>query len=73
MFRTGKLLKSGVVVERREIKQSELTSECWTIQFQGLSACTSCEVKDTDECGGKRIRETLMNSKRKSVPLGREI
>ena len=37
------------------IQQSELTSDCWLIQIQGVEACTSCEVKDTDECGGKEI------------------
>lgn len=41
-------------------KSSELTSECWQIQFKGLHACQSCELLDTDECGGIRIRKQLL-------------
>ena len=36
----------------KEIEQSTLTSDCWLIQFKGLMACNTCELKDTDECGG---------------------
>ena len=46
----------------KSIKQSELTSECWLIQIWGLSACKTCEVKDTEECGGKAIRKDLLES-----------
>lgn len=38
------------------IDQSKLTSDCWLIQFKGLIACKTCELKGTDECGG---RDTL--------------
>jgi hypothetical protein len=57
-------------MEIRTINQSELTSECWSIQFQGLKACKSCEFLNTKECGGKNIRKTLINDKGIKVPLG---
>jgi hypothetical protein len=55
----------------RIIPQKDLTSECWGVQMQGLSACKSCEFRDTEECGGKKIRESKKNEKGKRVPLGR--
>jgi hypothetical protein len=36
----------------KQIDQSSLTSDCWLIQFNGLKACESCELKNTDKCGG---------------------
>ena len=51
------------------IKQSSMTAECWLIQFSGLTACKSCEAKDTEDCGGIEIRKTLKNSKGFPVPL----
>jgi len=33
-------------------KQSELTPDCWSIQFMGLSACKKCELRGKDDCGG---------------------
>jgi hypothetical protein len=56
----------GKLVEvcSKEIPQEELTSECWGIQFQGLTACEDCEFLDTDECGGVRIRELLLQEAR---------
>jgi len=47
-----------VITESKQIDQSKLTSDCWLIQFSGLSACKTCEVKGTSECGGG---ETLKN------------
>ena len=35
-----------------------ITADCWTVQFEGISACETCEAKGTDECGGG---ETLQN------------
>jgi hypothetical protein len=43
-----------VITESKEIDQNTLTSDCWLIQFNGLSACKDCEVKNTPECGGGR-------------------
>lgn len=45
---SGKL----VIDDTKQIDQSKMTSDCFLIQFDGLSACKTCEVKDTDECGG---------------------
>ena len=62
------------VVEKscKEFDQNDLNSECWSIQFEGLEACKNCEFLGTDECGGKRIRESLSNSKGLDVPLDSE-
>ena len=49
-----------------------MTDECWTVQFQGLKACETCPLKDTDDCGGKEIRKTGKNSKGYKVPLTNE-
>jgi len=46
----------------RIIHQSNLTSECWMIQVWGLAYCKTCKFRDTDDCGGKRIRFTETNA-----------
>jgi len=51
------------------IDQKNLTAECWSVQFRGLEACKTCDVKDTSECGGQRIRETGKNNKDLNVPI----
>jgi len=55
--------ENGRVVEKsvREIPQESLTSDCWMVQFRGLSACKSCNLKNTRNCGGG---ETLKNIKK---------
>lgn len=50
-----------IVTESKKINQSELTSDCWMIQFEGLKACTECEYLNKKECGGKNIRKKLLN------------
>jgi len=57
----------------KEINQKELSSECWLIQFTGLKACEKCEFLNKSDCGGKRIREKLVNERGFIVPLGGEI
>jgi len=47
----------------KTIKQTDLTSECWSIQIWGITACQTCEFLDTDECGGKRIRKLINDGK----------
>ena len=49
----------GVVFEKR-IPQSELTAECWLIQFRGLEECEECDFLNMEECGGKNIRKRLL-------------
>lgn len=54
-------LQDGQLVEAssKAIDQSKLTSDCLSIQLDGLSACVGCEDKGTDECGGG---ETLVKA-----------
>jgi len=54
----------------RIMRQADLTEECWLVQMFGLKHCDSCEVKDTPECGGKRIRKTGKNKKGIPAPTG---
>jgi len=49
-----------VITESKEINQSELASDCWLIQTNGLLACGNCPVKDTPDCGGQAIRKQLL-------------
>ena len=67
-------LENGAAVEinAREISQSEMTSECWSIQFRGPKACKDCECRGRD-CGGKAIRKTGKNAIGFVVPLGKII
>jgi len=43
------------------IKQSDLTSDCWLIQIQGIEVCKVCEWKDTEDCGGKDIIKQMQS------------
>lgn len=54
------------------IQQGKLTPECWAIQIEGLNACKHCEFLNTPECGGKRIRKTLLNKKGHKVPIAKK-
>lgn len=59
------------VTESRVFEQTDLSSECFHVQMQGLKACGGCELRDTDDCGGEQIRETGgWNERGKKVPLG---
>lgn len=51
-----------VITDTKVIDQSKLTSDCWLIQFSGLSACESCPAKDTSDCGGQAIRDQLITT-----------
>ena len=51
-----------VITESKVIDQSKLTSDCWLIQFDGLSACQNCPARDTRECGGQAIRKRLLKT-----------
>lgn len=53
----------------RMVKQSHMTSECWSVQLYGLTACETCEAKGKRDCGGKRILKTGKNSFGFSVPI----
>jgi len=49
------------ITNEKKINQGSLTSECWLIQMNGLTACNSCPAINTEDCGGKRIRKKLLN------------
>ena len=53
------LNKDGSVTKVKTIDQSKLTSDCWLIQIYGIEACKTCEVRGTDECGGKEILKRI--------------
>lgn len=57
------------MVHTRMIRQADLTSECWTVQFQGIEACKTCPYRGKRECGGKNIRRTGINAKGIKVPI----
>lgn len=61
----GRLVKVNV----KTVKQAELSSECWVVQFEGLSACETCELRDTEECGGPSIRKSGKNELGNDVPV----
>jgi len=63
------LREDGQLSNVKTIQQSDLTAECWLVQFHGIEYCLRCEYKDTDKCGGKEILKTGKNEKGKPVPL----
>jgi len=71
--RLGGTAEKIETLEVRSIPQSQLTSECWDVQFRGFRACERCEYKGKKNCGGKNIRKTGKNSLGFSVPLGRDL
>lgn len=52
-----------------EFDQNKLSSECWSVQFQGLEACENCSLRDTNECGGRLIRRFGVNKKGYKIPI----
>lgn len=59
--------KNGKVTLIKEINQSELTSECWLIQMQGLYACESCDLLNTEECGGQEILKRINKKTKEEI------
>lgn len=55
--------------EMKVIKQADLSAECWPVQIWGLEECESCLYRDTEGCGGAKVRATGMNEKGFKVPL----
>lgn len=63
LYQTAKVKNALLVIaSSKEIDQSQLTSDCWTIQINGLSACNKCRFLNTPDCGGKKIRKQLLKS-----------
>lgn len=54
----------------RQVKQGDLSDECWMVQIWGLGHCETCEYKDSAECGGQQIRKTGKNAHGHKVPIG---
>jgi len=50
----------GFSVKVKLIYQKDLTSDCWPVQFWGLSHCRSCDNLASDECGGQSIRKKIL-------------
>jgi len=59
-------------LQKRIIQQADLTSECWSVQVWGFDACEKCELKGTDDCGGKEMCETGQNEKGLNIPIPSE-
>jgi len=53
-------MMSRVPIMGKRIYQSDLTPDCWSIQFWGLPHCRKCEYLATDECGGLNIRRKIL-------------
>jgi hypothetical protein len=56
----------------RTIRQKDLDSSCWSIQFLGKGQCKRCEFNNKKQCGGntgnaKLIKKGLMNVKSKPI------
>ena len=43
---------SLVITSSIDLDQNKMTSDCWIIQFIGLSACNNCELNGKRDCGG---------------------
>ena len=54
-----------------DVDQSKLSSDCFLIQFEGLTACDHCPAFGTRDCGGKAIRKKMLAGK--TEPAGRKI
>jgi hypothetical protein len=50
-------------VRSKIVMQSDLSSDCWTIQIWGLTRCRECEYLATEECGGYRIRRKILSGR----------
>ena len=61
LYQTAKIENGEIkITESKSIDQNKLTGDCWLIQMGGLSACKNCEALNTDDCGGRSIREQLL-------------
>ena len=55
------------------VKQSDLTSDCWLIQIQGIEACKECEAKGTKDCGGINILAQMDLGKYPRAGIGKRL
>ena len=48
------------LTDEKTVDQSTLTSDCWLIQIEGPTACTTCECLNKPRlCGGMKLRAKL--------------
>ena len=54
-------IENGQVVIKtsKVIDQKTLTSDCWMVQFIGLTACNKCALKSKRSCGGGQTLKRL--------------
>ena len=52
------------ILKTKTMEQSDLTSDCWSIQMWGLEACQTCEFLNTSGCGGQNILAEIADGKR---------
>lgn len=65
----GTMNKEGIV-ETKTIDQSKLTTDCWSVQIQGVAACEKCEFFNTASCGGKAILKRRVEAQEYWEQLG---
>lgn len=56
-------------VETHQLKQSEMTSDCWLVQFRGLKACCNCDFYKSENCGGGETLTRILLNKINVAPL----
>ena len=49
-----------VITKTKQMDQNRLTSNCWAIQFNGLTACKGCKLQNTPSCGGGETLKRLL-------------
>ena len=47
----------------KQVKQRDLSAECWLVQMYGTSYCPTCSEYGREDCGGKEILRTGQNEK----------
>lgn len=59
LFGKAKLVNGKLeIYDKKEIDQTTLTSDCFSIQFEGAKACVACEYRNKPRmCGGMALRE----------------
>lgn len=59
-------------VSVRTVNQSELTSDCWSVQVWGIEHCKTCQYLNTKECGGEEILKKVEKGQYPSAGIGQE-
>lgn len=53
----------------RQVRQSNLSAECFMVQVFGETACADCEYRGTPDCGGQNVLRTGRNEHGHAVPV----